>query len=280
MSFEELIDRLRYRFHDYWHSEKRSVKVISRALAFTLFAAVISTIAPTLADELSSDPTMLEPVSQTSQTSQTSTVTISETPTATPSADPTFTPEPTVSRPPIAGESERPLAESTDSATADALGLPFERQAEYVVKVPTSMAVDPRALNRFLPHIYAATSDSRVEYTMVCVSGAGLRFDVKQKGAANNQVEGSELISGDQSGLVIISAETARAIELINSYQGLFASSTGGGIAGRSLTFRFVAVTKPVANPEYCAAALSGAVVTLRALGLDLSTVKGGGKLK
>ena len=115
---------------------------------------------------------------------------------------------------------------------------------------------------------------------MVCVSGAGLRFDVKQKGAANNQVEGSELIAGDQSGLLIVSAETSRAIELINSYQGLFATSTGGGISGRSMTFRFVAVSKPVAEPEYCGAARSGAVVTLRALGLDLSTVKGGGKLK
>jgi hypothetical protein len=46
---EELIDRLRDRFNEFWHSEKRSVKLIARALAFTLFAAVISTIAPTLA---------------------------------------------------------------------------------------------------------------------------------------------------------------------------------------------------------------------------------------
>ena len=115
---------------------------------------------------------------------------------------------------------------------------------------------------------------------MVCVSGAGLRFDVKQKGAAQNQVEGVELISGDLSGQVIISAETARAIELLNSYQGLFMSSTGGGISGRSLTFRFVAVSKPVADPSYCGAARSGAITTIRPLGLDQSTVKGGGRLK
>ena len=277
MSFEELVDRLRYRFNDYWHSEKRSVKLISRALAFTLFAAVISTIAPTLADELSSDPAMLEPVAPGAQTS---TVTISETPTATPSADPTFTPEPVVSRPAVAAPSESPLVESTESATADLPGVPLETQTAYVVKAPSSIAVDPRALNRFMPHIYAATPDPKVEYTMLCVNGSGLRFDVKQKSAANNQVEGAELIYGDLSGLVIVSAETARAIELVNSYQGLFMSSTGGGIAGRSLTFRFVAVTKPVVDPAFCSAARSGAVTTLRALGLDLSTVKGGGKLK
>jgi hypothetical protein len=142
------------------------------------------------------------------------------------------------------------------------------------------VAVDPRALNRFLPHIYISNPDPAVRYTMVCISGPGLRFDVKQKGAAHNQVEGDQLISGDLSGQVIVSAETARAIELVNSYQGLFLTSTGGGIAGRSLTLRFVAVSKPVTDPAFCSAARSGAITTIRALALDQSTVKGGGRLK
>jgi hypothetical protein len=103
---------------------------------------------------------------------------------------------------------------------------------------------------------------------------------VKQKGAAQNQVDGAELIAGDLSGQVLISAETGRAIELLNSYQGLFMSSTGGGISGRSLTFRFLAVSKPVVDPEYCGLARSGAITTIRPLGLDQSTVKGGGRLK
>ncbi len=158
MSFDELVDRLRYRFNDYWHSEKRSVKLISRALAFTLFAAVLSTIAPTLADELSSDPAMLEPVTQPVQTT---TVTISDTPTASPSADPTFSPEPVVSRPPVAQPSESPLAASSESATVELPGVPLETQTAYVVKAPSSIAVDPRALNRFMPHIYAATPTAK-----------------------------------------------------------------------------------------------------------------------
>lgn len=278
MSMDELIDRLRYRFNEFWHSEKRSVKLIARALAFTLFAAVISTIAPTLADELSTDPAMLEPVVQTQESS---TVTIlPETPTASATPDPTFSPEPVISRPPVAQPSDQPLIESSDTSTADLPGAPLETQTAYIIKAPSSIAVDPRALTRFMPHIYAATPDPQVQYTMVCINGSGLRFDVKQKNVANNQVGGSELIYGDLSGLVIVSTETARAIELVNSYQGLFMSSTGGGIAGRSLTFRFVAVTKPVADPEFCGAARSGAVTTMRALGLDQSTVKGGGKLK
>lgn len=278
MSIDELFDRLRYRFNDYWHSEKRSVKLISRALALSLFAAAISTIAPTLADELSSDPAMLEPVVQSS-TAPTAPV-VTETPTASASPEPTFTPDPVVSRPAVATPSESPFIESRESATVELPGVPLETQTAYAVKAPSSIAVDPRALNRFLPHIYASTPDRQVQYTMVCVSGPGLRFDVKQKGAAHNQVEGDELIAGDLSGQVIISAETARAIELLNSYQGLFMSSTGGGIAGRTLTIRFVAVTKPVVDAQYCGAARSGAVTTLRALGLDQSTTKGGGKLK
>ena len=278
MSIDEFIDRLRYRFNDYWHSEKRSVKLISRTLAFTLFAAVISTIAPTLADELSSDPAMLEPVSQSSTGATTESN--METPTASPSAAATFTPEPVVSRPAITVESESPFVEGGESSTAELPGVPLETQTAYVVKVPTTIAVDPRALNRFMPHINVSNPNSQIQYTMVCVSGAGLRFDVKQKNGANNQVEGDQLITGDLSGLVLISAETARAIELLNSYQGLFISSTGGGISGRSLTFRFLAVTKPVVDPAYCGAARSGAITTIRPLGLDQSTVKGGGRLK
>lgn len=278
MSIDELIDRLRYRFNDYWHSEKRSVKLISRALALILAAAVISTIAPTLADELSTDPAMLEPVTQNSSTPVDPIST--ETSSATVSPAPTFTPEPEVSRPAVASPSESPFAESGETATAGLPGVPLETQTAYVVKVPTTIAVDPRALSRFMPHIYVTNPNPEIQYTMVCVSGAGLRFDVKQKGAAHNQVEGDELISGDLSGQVIVSAETARAIELVNSYQGLFATSTGGGISGRSLTFRFVAVSKPVADPAYCGAARSGAITTIRPLGLDQSTVKGGGRLK
>ena len=276
---DELIDRLRYRFNDYWHSEKRSVKIISRLLAFTLFAAVISTIAPTLADELSTDPQMLEPVVQVQESS---TVTITpETPTASPAPSATFTPEPTVSRPPVAESSQSPLPESTESATADGPGVPLEIQPKYVVKVPASGAIDPRATTYFLPHIYAGSSDPSAEFTMVCISGtSGMKFDALQKGVANSSAEGSDLISGDQTGVVIISAETNRLVNLINSYNGLFITTWSGGLSGRSLTLRFVAVTKPVVDPAYCGAAKSGAVMTLRPLGLDLSTVKGGGRLK
>jgi hypothetical protein len=278
MSIEDLIYRLRGRFDEYWHSEKRSVKFISRLLAFTLFAAVISTIAPTLADELSSDPQMLQPVTAAQETT---TVTVIESATASPIPTASFTPEPVVSRPAIAQSSESPLPESSESATADGPGVPLEIQPKYVVKVPPSGAIDPRARTYFLPHIYAAVSDPDVEFSMVCISGtSGMKFDALQKGSPNNSDEGLELIYGDQSGLLLISAETNRLVNLINSYNGLFVTTWSGGLSGRMLTMRFIAVTKPVVDPTFCGAAKSGAAMTLRPLGIDLSTVKGGGTLK
>jgi hypothetical protein len=281
MSLDELINRVRYRLDGYFHSEKRSVKFLARFLAFTLFAAVISTIAPTLADELADDPSMMQPVAS-EETTTTVTIPPTETSTASPTPDPTFSPEPEISRPAITNTSAEPLpeGESSESATANGPGVALEIQPRYILKIPATGGIDPRASTYFLPLIYAANEDPKVEFTMVCISAPAVRFDLGAKGVANNSIEGEELITGDQSGQLIISAKTNRTINLINSVGGLFLSSNSGGLAGRSLTFRFVAVTKPVADPEICSAAQSGAITTVRALGLDLSTVKGGGKLK
>jgi hypothetical protein len=281
MSLDELINRVRYRLDGYFHSEKRSVKFLARFLAFTLFAAVISTIAPTLADELADDPSMMQPVAS-EETTTTVTISPTETSTASPTPDPTFSPEPEISRPAITNTSAEPLpeGESSESATANGPGVALEIQPRYILKIPATGGIDPRASTYFLPLIYAANEDPKVEFTMVCISAPAVRFDLGVKGVANNSIEGDELITGDQSGQLIISAKTNRTINLINSVGGLFLSSNSGGLAGRSLTFRFVAVTKPVTDPEICSAAQSGAITTVRALGLDLSTVKGGGKLK
>lgn len=280
MSFDELIDRLKYRFFSYWHSEKRSIKLLSRLAAFALFGAILTTIAPTLADELASDPEMIEQVAPAAEVAPAPVAPV-ETPTAVASPAPSSSPEPVISRPVITPTSQSPLPESSESVTVEADPEPLEIQPRYTVRVPPSGAIDPRAATYFLPHIYASQDDPEVLYTMICVRGsAGMRFDAMQKGVANNSAEGNEQIFGDLSGLVVISAENNRAVNLLNSYQGLFISSIGGGLSGRSLALDFVAVTKPVANPAFCSAAKSGATMTLRPLGLDLSTVKGGGKLK
>ena len=277
MSVDEFFERLKYRFDGYFHSEKKSVKYFARALAMTLFAALISTIAPTLADELSSSPSMLQPEAITSTTT-TVPVTESATATDTPTAMASFTPEPAITRPAIAPSTYQPLPESSDSATAE--GQPWEIQPKYTLRIPASGAIDPRATTYFLPTIFVQAQDPEVEFTMACISSAGATVDLKGKGAADNAPEGDLLISGDQSGLLILSGATNKVVNALNASGGLLIRSTGGGLAGRSLTFRFVAMTGPNIKSEFCSQAQSGVITTIRALGLDLSTVKGGGKLK
>lgn len=277
MSLQELYDRVRYRFDEYWHSERRSVKLVSRLGAFALFALAITTIAPTLADELASSPEMLQPI----QSSETQTVqTVGDTSTASASPLATFSPEPTISRPAINVGSASALPESSDSATAEGDGVPLKDQPKYTLRIPGSAAIDPRAMTYFMPLIHVAVDDPDVTYTLACINTTGATIDIKAKRVADNSTEGDLLISGDGSGLVILSGATNKVVNAINAANGAFISSTGGGLAGRSLTFRFVAVTKPVVDPEFCSVAKSGVITTIRALGLDISTVKGGGKLK
>jgi hypothetical protein len=78
----------------------------------------------------------------------------------------------------------------------------------------------------------------------------------------------------------MISASTARVVNLINSWTGLQIYSQNAGLANKVLTFQFVAVTKPVIDPTFCSAARSVGSTAFRPLGLEQSTVKGSGTLK
>jgi hypothetical protein len=197
--------------------------------------------------------------------------------TPTPSASPT--PEAQITRPAIASTSPTPLAESGESVTVkDEPPAPLEIQPKYVLRIPNSVAVDPRARSYYLPHIYAAADGA--QFTMACISGAGITFDTRNKQSSQNSDEGKDLVMGDQSGFLLISSTTARVVNLINSYTGLLVSSANGGLANKALTMRFVAVTAPVVDPTFCSAAKSSAATAFRPLGLEQSTVKGGGKLK
>jgi len=276
MSFEEFIERLKARISDFFNSENKFVRLAARLGSLALFAVVVSTIAPTIADELSSSSEIVQPAQQAPAPTPTPTE-VEVTPTPTPSASPT--PEAEISRPAIASTSPTPLAESGETVTAkDEPPAPLEIQPKYVLRIPNSVAVDPRARSYYLPHIYAAADGA--EFTMACISGAGVTFDSRAKQSSQNSDEGRDLIMGDQSGFLLISSTSARTVNLINSYTGLLVSSANGGLANKALTMRFVAVTAPVVDPTFCSAAQSSASTAFRPLGLEQSTVKGGGKLK
>jgi hypothetical protein len=275
MSFEEFIERLKARISDFFNSENKFVRLAARLGSLALFAVVVSTIAPTIADELSSSPEVVQQPAQPAPAPTPSPTEVEATPT--PSASPT--PEAQITRPAIASTSPTPLAESGESVTVkDEPPAPLEIQPKYVLRIPNSVAVDPRARSYYLPHIYAAADGA--QFTMACISGAGITFDSRNKQSSQNSDEGKDLVMGDQSGFLLISSTTARVVNLINSYTGLLVSSANGGLANKALTMRFVAVTAPVVDPTFCSAAKSSAATAFRPLGLEQSTVKGGGKLK
>ena len=275
MSFEEFIERLKARISDFFNSENKFVRLAARLGSLALFAVVVSTIAPTIADELSSSPEVVQQPVQPAPAPTPSPTEVEATPT--PSASPT--PEAQITRPAIASTSPTPLAESSESVTVkDEPPAPLEIQPKYVLRIPNSVAVDPRARSYFLPHIFAAADGA--QFTMACISGAGITFDTRNKQSSQNSDEGKDLVMGDQSGFLLISSTTARVVNLINSYTGLLVSSANGGLANKALTMRFVAVTAPVVDPTFCSAAKSSASTAFRPLGLEQSTVKGGGKLK
>jgi hypothetical protein len=275
MSFEEFIERLKARISDFFNSENKFVRLAARLGSLALFAVVVSTIAPTIADELSSSPEVVQQPAQPAPAPTPSPTEVEATPT--PSASPT--PEAQITRPAIASTSPTPLAESGESVTVkDEPPAPLEIQPKYVLRIPNSVAVDPRARSYFLPHIFAAADGA--QFTMACISGAGITFDSRNKQSSQNSDEGKDLVMGDQSGFLLISSTTARVVNLINSYTGLLVSSANGGLANKALTMRFVAVTAPVVDPTFCSAAKSSAATAFRPLGLEQSTVKGGGKLK
>ena len=275
MSFEEFIERLKARISDFFNSENKFVRLAARLGSLALFAVVVSTIAPTIADELSSSPEVVQQPAQPAPAPAPSPTEVEATPT--PSASPT--PEAQITRPAIASTSPTPLAESSESVTVkDEPPAPLEIQPKYVLRIPNSVAVDPRARSYYLPHIYAAADGA--QFTMACISGAGITFDTRNKQSSQNSDEGKDLVMGDQSGFLLISSTTARVVNLINSYTGLLVSSANGGLANKALTMRFVAVTAPVVDPTFCSAAKSSAATAFRPLGLEQSTVKGGGKLK
>jgi hypothetical protein len=278
MSFDEFLYRLKERIRAPFNSEKRIVRLVSRLAALGIFAAVVSTLAPTLADELAGSPEIMQPTVAPSVAPTESSVP-TESPTPSPSA--TASEEPVITRPVIASTSPTPIAESTESATVvEAPPAPLEVQPRYIMRIPQSVAVDPRATSYLLPHIYAATGDDS-HSTLVCIYGqSGLNFDTRNKLTSQNSQSGPDLIAGDRSGFLMISASTARVVNLINSWAGLQLYSTQGGIAGKALTFQFVAVTKPVIDPTFCSAGRSAATTVIRPLGLQQSTVKGSGTLK
>jgi hypothetical protein len=282
---EDFWFRFRRSFHDLFYGERTSVRIFSRLVLLTFIAALIATVAPSVAEVLTQDDpgpvsTYVEPTPEPS-TEATPEPTLeanaseSPSPEATTTAvSPEATPEPTPEY------SVEPA--SSDTATvapkieADA---PLNPQPKYTLKVPNTLAIDPRANSYFVPSIYISGS----KYTLVCINGNGINFDLANKRISDDALDTrTVMVLGDGGPNLRIAGRTAEVLSVINSGNGLFAFTNSGGLRDRSAFISVVATNKATIDPAFCGEASSenSKVLTFRAMGLQVDTRKGSGRLK
>ena len=269
-SLDQIIERLRERYDYLMHGQTRRMQVFTRVAFLALFALFVTTIIPTMAQD--------NPTVDPANPSASAPADPSLTPTDSPSAGPTDSPSLSASDTPLG-----PLPDSTpDSATASPSPVPphpLDTQTAYVIHAPSLLNVDPRASIASIPSISASAASS-AEYTLVCVTGAGVRFDVLNKRVQDSLPSATLQLAGDLSNNLRISGPTQDALGVLNSMNGLSVYADSNGLPGKALTVSFVAMSAPDTSAEFCGAARSAATVTFRALGLDMSSRIGPIRLK
>jgi hypothetical protein len=304
-----LLDRIIDNLHALFYSKKRSVSVGSRFVAVTVAFFTVTTIFPTIAEEL------LPP----SEIVQTSTLE------AEPASD--SSPEPVADQPepeasPVASETPAAVSEEDEAKTEEEIKAEEEARAEEErkeeerkteearVKVapvqpqinfrfPNSVALDPRAFVANLPQV-AITGGSM---GLLCLSSNGI-IDINAKGLSNNMTvtpvvpvaktgdkeEDAEAaarvdaiakanksalqVAGDLSPFVRVSGSLYQINALINGAGGIRVTSWQGRAAGSSLNARYVELTGSDLSPEFCGKATNQSSITFRALGLQMENVK------
>jgi hypothetical protein len=265
-------ERLKERYRDLMDRQSRLGRLAIRLSFLALVALFLSTVVPTMAQDLGSTPvTQQDPSTPTTPTGPTDPATPSDSATV-PAPSDSPSPAPSDSPSPVALPS--PLADSTTASPEPVHAL--KDQPIYTSHVPALVNVDPRAVQMALPSI--AFSGSK--YTLACISSDNLRFDILGKRVPDPSPSESLLVAGDLSSQLRISGLNGDVANLINSIGGLTAYSTQGGIAGKSLYIRYVAMSGSATDLSFCAAAQSGSLTTFRALDLGISNAGGKVTLK
>ena len=284
MHQEDFWFRFRRSFHELFYGERASVRVFSRLVLLTFIAGFVATVGPTVADVLTPEEpgpvsTYVEPTPE-----PTSEATSEPTPEASDSAPGSAEPTPEASASgsaePIPDYSLAPVKSDTPTVmpTIEA-DRALNPQPKYLLKVPRSIAIDPRANSYFLPSIYI----SGARYTLACINGNGVNFDLSNKRISNNSFDTrTVMVAGDGTSNLLISGQTEGVLSVINAGGGLFAFTNSGGLRDRSASISLTATNKNTIDPTFCSAAAPAntAIFTFRALGLQVDTKKGSGKLK
>lgn len=229
------------------------IKLLKRILVLAVAMFTITSVFPTLAEELTPSPISTESPAPD----------VSPSPDAQPSPTPTATPEP--SDPSSIDGTPSP----SPSESADAKVKVAKVQPHITYRFPNSVALDPRATVGFLPQISLTGGNIGV----VCISSSGV-IDVATKNFANNAEEGDLLIAGDLSSHVRLSGSLGSINQLINTSGGVRISAGQSKITNSSVTFSYVELTGLDASSEFCGKTTSSRSIVFRALDLQMDNVK------
>lgn len=277
MDREDFWFRFRRSFHDLFYGERTSVRLFSRLVLLTFIAGFVATVAPTVADVLTQeDPgpvsTYVEPTPEPAIDTST---------TASPSPE-ASTGETTTAQSPEPTPQYSVAPAKSDTATVEPIieaDAPLSKQPNYNLKVPTTIGIDPRANSYFLPAIYL----SGAKFTLVCINGNGINFDISNKRISDDRSDTrTVMVLGDGSSNLRIAGRTAEVLSVINSDGGLFAFTNNGGLRDRIASVSAIATNKATIDSAFCGAAGAGNSNTFefRALGLQVDIKKGSGELK
>jgi hypothetical protein len=274
---EDFWFRFRRSSHDLFYGERTSVRIFSRLVLLTFAAGLIATVAPSVADILTQDDpgpvsTYVEPTPEPAADASTA---------ASPSPEASPTETATVQSPePTPEYSVAPA--SSDTATQEPIieaDAPLKPQPNYTIKIPDTFAIDPRANSYFIPSIYLSGS----EFTLVCINGNGINFDLANKRISDDRSDtNTVMVLGDGGPNLRIAGRTAEVLSVINSGGGLFAFTNNGGLRDRNGFISVVATNKATIDSAFCGKASSANTkgLAFRGLGLQVDTKKGSGRLK
>ena len=285
-----LLDKVIDTLHSFFYSQKRSVSVGSRLIAVTAVILTVTTVFPTLAEE------MLPP-SQVEESSA---------PQSEPSEDNSEQPaEEQPDQQELESDASAALSDEEQAKREEERRAEEERKAEEVkVKVatvqpqikfrfPQSIALDPRASVENLPQL-AITGGS---IGLLCLSSNAI-IDLYAKGSLNNiviatptaktddkdsQTESADAaqlnrsalqVAGDLTSFVRISGPLYQINELINSAGGLRITASQRRVVNSNITARYVELTGSDLSPVFCTKAINQRSIGFRALGLQMDTVK------
>jgi hypothetical protein len=264
------LDRILDGLNSLFYSKRRSISLSSRTLAVAVVMLTVTTVFPTLAEESNTPPETTEISAPEVEPEQ------AEDPETDP-AKPTDGGESDTQAPPAGSDeiSDKTSESGTDQKEGEETTEEEEKvnavtpQPQILFRVPSSVAVDPRARVAFLPQINITGGT----LGMLCISSNAL-VDIGLKNYSDAGQKDLMIIAGDNSPFVRIVGNLSDINSFINSAGGLRVGSFQGRLSTSAIHMQYIELSGLDASAEFCSKAGNSRTVGFRALGLQLDTVK------